>query len=88
MKLKMQENEAVITITDHKEGFPHHVPYRVLNPLKSNTGKISEALIGKIDSAVLSNAKVNQGKIHLPSLHGSRGAGLTSCGEGALVMVS
>ena len=31
---KMQENEAFITIKDHKEGLPHRVSCRLLNPSK------------------------------------------------------
>ena len=59
---KMQENEAFITIKDHKEGFSHHVTCRLLHPSKSNIGKISKALLDKINSAVLSATKINQWK--------------------------
>ena len=54
---KMQENEAFITIKDHKEGFPHRVSCRLLNPSKTNIGRISEVLLDKISSAVLSGTK-------------------------------
>ena len=37
---KMQENEAFITTKNHKEGFPHQVSCRLLNPSKTNIGKI------------------------------------------------
>ena len=59
---KMQENEAFITIKDHKEGFPHRVSCRLLNPSKTNTGKISKVLLDKINSAILSDTKINQWK--------------------------
>ena len=59
---KMQENEAFITIKDHKEGFSHQVSCRLLHPSKSNIGKISKALLDKINSAVLSATKINQWK--------------------------
>ena len=45
---KMQENEAFITIKNHKEGFPHHVSCRLLNPSKTNIGKIGKVLLHKI----------------------------------------
>ena len=56
---KMQENEAFITIKDHKEGFPHRVSCRLLNPSKTNIGKISKVLLDKITSAILSDTKIN-----------------------------
>ena len=42
---KMQENETFITIKDHKEGFPLCLSCRLLNPSKTNIGKISKILI-------------------------------------------
>ena len=59
---KMQENEAFITIKDHKEGFPHRVSCRLLNPSKTNIGKNNKVLLDKINSAVLSGTKINQWK--------------------------
>ena len=56
----MQENEASITIEDHKEGFPHRVSFRLLNRLKTNIRKFSKVLLDKINSAVLSSTKINQ----------------------------
>ena len=58
----MQENEASITIEDHKEGFPHRVSFRLLNRLKTNIRKFSKVLLDKINSAVLSSTKINQWK--------------------------
>ena len=57
---KIQENEAFITIKDHKEGFPHHVSCRLLNPSKINIEKISKVLLDQIMSAVLSSTKIEQ----------------------------
>ena len=59
---KMQENEAFITIKDHKEGFPHRVSCRLLNPSKTNIRKISKVLLDKINPAVLSGTRMNQWK--------------------------
>ena len=58
----MQENEAFIRIKDHKEGFPHHVSCRLLNPSKTNIGRISKVLLDKINSALLSSTKISQWK--------------------------
>ena len=59
MKLKMQENKVVNTIKDHKEWFAYHVLCRLLNPLKLNIGKMNKVLLGKTNSVVLSNTKIN-----------------------------
>ena len=59
---KMQQNEAFITTKDHKEGFPHHVSCRLLNPSENNIGRISKVLLDKINLAVLSSTKINQWK--------------------------
>ena len=40
---KMQETEAFLTIKDHKEGFPHTLSFRLINPSKSDIGKISKS---------------------------------------------
>ena len=58
----MQENEAFITIKEHKEGFPHCILCRLLNPSNTNIGKISKRLLDKINSAILSGTKINQWK--------------------------
>lgn len=39
------QSEAFITVKDHKENFPDRVDYRLLNPAKSNIGKISKKVI-------------------------------------------
>ena len=58
----MQENEASITMKDLKEEFPHHVACILLKPSTTNIGKISNVLLDKINSAILSNTKINQWK--------------------------
>ena len=59
---KMQENEVSITIKDYEEGFPYHVSCRLLNPSKTNIGKISKVLLDNINSDVLSSSKISQWK--------------------------
>ena len=58
----MQQNEESITIKDHKKGFSHRVWCSLLNPSKTNLGKISKVLLKKINSVVLSSTKTNQWK--------------------------
>ena len=59
---RMQETEAYVTIKDHKEDFPNKVSCRLINPSKSDIGKISKAILDKINEKVLLSTKVNQWK--------------------------
>ena len=59
---KMEETEAYITVKDHKEGFPHKLSFRLINPSKSDIGKISKKLLDKINKILIRNSKVNQWK--------------------------
>ena len=58
----LQETEAFITIKDHKEGFPHTLSFRLINPSKSDVGKISKSILDKINKAIVSTTSVNQWK--------------------------
>ena len=58
----MQETEAFISVKDHKEGFPNSPSFRLINPSKSEIGKISKHILDKINKSLLSNTKVNQWK--------------------------
>ena len=58
----MKENQAFITVKDHKDRFPHRVLCRSLNTSKTNIGKISKVLLDKTNSAVFSSIKINQWK--------------------------
>ena len=40
---KMQETKAFLTIKDHKEGSPHTLSFRLINPSKSDIGKIGKS---------------------------------------------
>ena len=57
----MYENESYITIKDHK-GLSNKIPYRLINPSKSDTGKISKTILDKINTKILSLTNVNQWK--------------------------
>ena len=58
----MQETEVFVTVKDHKEGFPHTLLFRLINPSKSDIGKISKSILDKINKAIVSTTSVNQWK--------------------------
>ena len=45
----MQESESYITVKDHKKDFPHKISCRLINPSKSDIGKISKHILDKIN---------------------------------------
>ena len=57
---QMEETEAFITVKDHKDGFPHTLSFRLINPFKSDIGKISKSILDRITKAIVSTASVNQ----------------------------
>ena len=56
------EADAFITIKDHKPAFPGRVDCRLLNPAKSNLGKISKQIIDEAVGVVRNQTKSNQWK--------------------------
>ena len=56
----MQESNAYITIKDHKPRFPNKIDCRLINPAKSNLGKISKVILDKINSPLLKSTMINQ----------------------------
>ena len=59
---KMVETEAYITVEDNKEGSPHKLSFRLMNPSQSDVGKISKNLLDKINEILILNTSVNQWK--------------------------
>ena len=59
---KIYENEAYITIKDHKKNFPNKISCRLINPSKSDIGRISKQILDKINLKLTSDTKVNQWK--------------------------
>ena len=57
----MQETKACTTIKDHKD-FPNKIFCCLINPSKSNIGKISKVILDKINNIVQSRTSVNQCK--------------------------
>ena len=58
----MHDNEAYITIKDHKKDFPNKISCRLVNPSKSNIGRISWQILVKINLKLISDTEVNQRK--------------------------
>ena len=58
----MEETGAYITVKDHKEDFPHKLSFRLINPCKSDIGKISKNLLDKINKILILSTNVNQWK--------------------------
>ena len=58
----LQESQAYITIKDHKEGFPNKITCRLINPSKSDIGKISKRVLDKINENIINVTKINQWK--------------------------
>ena len=58
----MQEAEAFLTVKDQKESFPHTLSYRLINPSKSDIGKISQSLLDTINANILKQTNINQWK--------------------------
>ena len=56
----MYENESYITIKDHKENFLNKISCRLINPSKSDIGKISKTILDKIITKIVSLTNVNQ----------------------------
>ena len=58
--VKMQESESYITIKDHKEDFPNKLSCRLINPSKSDIGKVSKQILDKINSNIRASTEINQ----------------------------
>ena len=56
----MAVKESYITLKDHKEDFLTNTKCRLINPAKSEIGKVSKEIIANINSAVKKASNVNQ----------------------------
>ena len=46
------EDEAFITIKDHKDSFPRGVEFRQINPAKNSTGAISKFILDRVNTTI------------------------------------
>ena len=51
---------AFITLKDHKDNFPNNIKCRLLNPAKSDIGKISKKMLEEINTSLRSKPKICQ----------------------------
>ena len=56
----MAHSEAIITLKDHKPNFENRPQCRLINPAKSNIGKISKLELQKINTAIRDKSKLKQ----------------------------
>ena len=54
------KNKAFITIKDHKENFEARTKCRLINPAKSEMGKVSKHILDKINKKIREKTKVQQ----------------------------
>ena len=56
------KNNAFVTLKDHKQNFRSAVPCRLINPCKSELGKISKIILENINKTLIEKLNVNQWK--------------------------
>ena len=56
----LAKNTAFITLKDHKENFENNPKCRLINPAKSELGKVSKTILQKINKIIRESTKVNQ----------------------------
>jgi hypothetical protein len=58
----MANREAFITLTDHTENFTSNPKCRLINPAKSELGKVTKVILDSINDTIRTVTKVNQWK--------------------------
>ena len=56
------EKPAFITIKDHKENFENNMKCRLINPTKTEIGRVSKYILERINTDIRSKCKLNQWK--------------------------
>ena len=59
---QMKKREAFISLKDHKENFENNPKCRLINPAKSESGKLSKIILNKINSNLRKILNLNQWK--------------------------
>jgi len=54
------KREAFVTVKDHEENFEISPKYRLINPVKSELGKVSKVILDEINSKIRSSTAFNQ----------------------------
>ena len=58
----LSKRQSYITLKDHKESFPNNPKCRLINPSKSELGKVSKGILTKIVDAVRKSTQYNHWK--------------------------
>ena len=58
----LAKNPVFITLKDHKPNFRSSLPCRLINPSKSELGKVSKVLLENINKQLIGLLNVNQSK--------------------------
>ena len=58
----MAKRNAYVTLKDHKENFQNNPKFRLINPAKSDLGKVSKVILDNINNRIKSSINVNQWK--------------------------
>ena len=58
----LAKNTALISLKDHKPNFRSSLPCRLINPSKSNIGKISKSILDKVNQILRNKLQFNQWK--------------------------
>ena len=61
----LASKEAFVTLKDHKENFETNPKYRLINPAKSELGKISKIILDDINTQIRNATGLNQWKNYL-----------------------
>ena len=56
----MNEAPAFISLKDHKQDFENHPKCRLINPAKSQLGKVSKSILDNINNEIRAHIQVNQ----------------------------
>ena len=59
---QIAKQQAFITLKDHKDNFANHPTCRLINPAKSELGKVSKQILDNINSEIRKTTKLNQWK--------------------------
>ncbi len=59
---RMAERNAFITLKDHKDNFENNPTCRLINPAKSEIGRISKQILEKINTTIRTKTALNQWK--------------------------
>ena len=49
---KLDKNEACVAIKDHKEGLPNKISCRLINPSKTDIGKMSKQILDSVNNNI------------------------------------